>query len=141
MDDHPVVMADMQLIDFGSLREWPSHFPAGCPPNDAADLDGVVYMLVATNPSTADDFKCARDRGTFRNKPECLRASLSCALDADHLNEVREASPRLANHITACAALNADHGKIKQTGKPGHYSMWLRERHLSIGHELFKVLS
>ena len=120
--------------------EWPSHVPVGCPPPDAADLSGTVFMLVATDPPTPRDMVCAMERHSFRNKPPCLRAALSCARDAEHLRELRQGVPRLAKHLVARAALTTEHGKIKQTGRQGHYSMWLRARYLGTVHSLFEVL-
>lgn len=123
-----------------SEPEWPAHFPPGCPPQDAANLGGVVYLLVAADPPAVADMECAIDRGTHIDKPECLRASLSCARGSDHLQELRGRIKRLRNHRVASAQVQADHGKIKQTGAPGHYSMWLRAKYLKIGHTLFRVL-
>lgn len=51
-------------------KEWPDHFPPGCPPADAHDLSGIVYMLVATDPPTPEDMECAIDRKSFIGKPE-----------------------------------------------------------------------
>lgn len=119
--------------------EWPLHFPSSCPPSDANDLNGAVYMLVATDPPTAKDMECAIDRKTFRNKPECLRASLSCTFDPDHLSELRDNVPRLAAHMIASGNLEPKHGKIMQTGAPLHQSMWLRAKYLTVGHTMFKV--
>lgn len=120
--------------------EWPSHFPADCPPQDAVDLSGSVYLLVATNPPTATDMECAIDRGSFLNSPQCQRASLSCARTPEHLYELRRGVKRLRNHLVAGGQFQSAHGKIKQTGAPGHYSMWLRAKYLQMGHTLFKVI-
>lgn len=122
-----------------SEAEWPAHFPPCCPPSDAQALSGVVYMLVGSSPPTPKDMECAMDRGSFRGKPECLRASLSCARDPEHLRQLRANAPRLAKHLVAAAKLRAEHGKIKQTGAAAHYSMWLRAKYLSIGHAQFAV--
>ena len=54
---------------------------------------------------------------------------------------LRANSKRLRNHLVAKAELKAEHGKIKQTGAPGHYSLWLRAAHLAVGPLLFKVSS
>lgn len=121
--------------------EWPTHFPPGCPPKDADDLSGTVYMLVETNPPTPKDMQCAVERKTFIGKPECGRASLSCARDSDHLRDLRGNSKRLRRHHIAGGVFNAGHGKIQQTGSAGHYSVWLRAAVLSIGHTLFSVQS
>jgi len=119
--------------------DWPSHFPADCPPDDANALDGNVYMLVETDPPTPKDTECAMDRGSHPNKPSCVRAALSCARSRDHLEELQREVPRLRRHVVAVAALGPEHGKIKQTGREDHYSMWMRAKYLHIGHTLFKV--
>lgn len=124
-----------------AVAEWPQHFPAGCPPKDADDLSGIVYMLVETDPPTPTDMKCAVDRGSFIGQPECDRASISCARDSQHLRDLRGNSKRLRRHLIANGTFSPEHGKIKQTRGPGHYSMWLRAKYLSIGHTLFKVQS
>ena len=119
--------------------EWPAHFPADCPPQDADALSGMVYMLVATDPPTARDMECAMDRGSYKNDSPCLRAALSCARSRNHLEELRERFPRLRKHAIGAAPLAPEHGKIKQTRGHGHYSMWLRAKHLRVGHTLFQV--
>lgn len=121
--------------------EWPAHFPPACPPRDAEDLRGTVYMLVATDPPTPTDMECAIDRRTFIGKPECARASLSCARDPEHLADLRRNSKRMRNFLIASAAFSAEHGKIMQTGGPEHYSMWLRRHALSVAHTMFTVPS
>lgn len=79
------------------------------------------------------------DRDTHKKGAPCLRASLSCAREEMHLQELREGVPRLRNHLIGAAELQPEHGKIKQTGRQGHYSMWLRAQWLKIGHTLFEV--
>lgn len=118
---------------------WPSHFPACCPPTDAHDLGGTVFLLVATDPPTALDFECAKERGTFKGKDECRRASLSCGVTLEYITELRDSSPRLKCHLIASAKLSASDGKIKQVGSPGHHSMWLRQASLQTGTALFQV--
>lgn len=122
--------------------EWPAHYPTRCPPNDAVDLNHTVFMLVATNPATSEDTRSAKDRDSHKNHPECERVSLSCALSALHLSEIRPLPrmKRLRDHLIASATFAPAHGKIKQTLGPGHYSMWLRASALSVAHTLFKVI-
>lgn len=119
--------------------EWPPHFPKCCPPADAADLSGTVLLLVATDPPTDTDFECAIDRNSFLGKDECQRASISCGRERNHLTSLRANSKRLRNHLIAVAELLPEHGKIAQTGGPGHYSMWLRAKILRTAHNLFMV--
>jgi hypothetical protein len=96
-------------------------------------------MLVASDPPTANDMKCAMDRGSHPNKPPCLRAALSCARSRGHLEELRQEVPRLRSHVIAGAVLGPEHGKIQQTGREDHHSIWLCARYLRIGHTLFTV--
>lgn len=96
-------------------------------------------MLVKTEPPTANDMECAMDRGTHTSKPPCWRAALSCARSRDHLEELRQGLAHFRSRVVAVAVLGPEHGKIKQTGRDGHYSVWLRARYLHIGHTLFKV--
>lgn len=119
--------------------QWPSHFPACCPPADADDLGGPVFLLVATDPPTAPDLESAKERDTFKGKDECRRASLSCGVTLEYITELRDNSPRLKYHLIASARLTAADGKIKQVGSPGHHSMWLRRASLQNGTTLFQV--
>lgn len=79
------------------------------------------------------------DRGTHKNSDPCERAALSCARDIEHLKELRQSVPRLKRHLIGAAKLESRHGKIKQTGRQGHYSLWLRAKYLTVGHTLFEV--
>jgi hypothetical protein len=99
-------------------------------------------MFVATSPPTREDTKSAKDRGSHKEHPECERVSLSCALSAKHLAEIRPLPQmkRLRNHKIAQATFRPEHGRIKKTLGPGHYSMWLRESVLSVAHEMFQVI-
>jgi hypothetical protein len=83
--------------------------------------------------------ECAIDRGSFKGQDECLRASISCAREPEHLRQLRSNSKRLRHHFIAVAHLLPQHGKIAQTGGPGHYSLWLRSDVLPTAHTLFKV--
>ena len=98
-------------------------------------------MLVASSTPTTKDMECAIDRGTHVNKPLCWRAALSCGLDSEHVKELRASVTRLRDHLVAKATLAAEHGKIMQTGKPGHHSLWLRAACLAVAHTMFKVQS
>lgn len=121
--------------------EWPRHFPPGCPPTDAHDLAGLVLYLVGSSPPTSEDFESAAERGAFPDAPDCHRAALSCGLTLDYITKLRDDVPRLRSKMIAQANLQPEHGKLKQTGKPGHHSMWLRAAALSSAPALFEVIS
>lgn len=119
---------------------WPHHFPANCPPTDARDLSDTTYYLVENNPPVAADFRSALEKGWFKTQPQCERASLSCGLSEPYILQLRKAIPRLSNHLVSTSTLTKDDGKIKQTGKPGHHSMWLCDLVLNNAPKLFKVV-
>ena len=118
---------------------WPTHFPRNCPPPDADSLSHVVYYLVASKPPIPDDFRSALERGSFVGKPECQRASLSCGLKFDDISSLQKSIPRLRNFMVSIAKLREEHGKIMQTGNPGHYSLWLFGNALLAAPKLFEV--
>lgn len=131
-------MSNSRTMDISP--EWPAHFPPGCPPADARDLDGPVLYLVSSNPPVAKDFESAAQRGAYPGAPACERAALSCGLTLDYITTLRKAVPRLRPMMIAQALLGAECGKLKQTGKPGHHSMWLRAAALERAPSLFKVI-
>lgn len=126
-----------------ALPEWPetfAHPEHPCPPTDAIDLDGEVFVLVANPQPTADDFRSALQRGVFLDKPHPLRAGLSCALTATALERRRKRVPRLRDHHVAQARLHPVHGKHKQTTDDvTHYTMWLRTAALRDAPSLFST--
>lgn len=104
--------------------EWPAHVPACCPPSDAVDAAGELFYA-AHQPVLAEDLLSAKERGAYAKDDECLRAALSFWSARDRV----EALLRLPSHRGKAllrAALRAEHGRMKQTGKPEHYSVWFR---------------
>ena len=99
-----------------------------------------MLYLVKNNPPTSADFLSASQRGTFVGKPECLRASLSCGLTRSYIRQLQANIPNLRSMHVAESVLHSEHGKIQQTGKPGHYSMWLRRVALAKAPTLFRVV-
>lgn len=122
-----------------SLGEWPEHFPPACPPVDARELSDCVYYLVNHDPCQRSDFSSAAERGVFPTAPECERAALSCGLSLTYIRGLKAAVARLRFYKVAMGELLPIHGKLKQTGRPGHYSMYLRAAWLERATELFKV--
>jgi hypothetical protein len=137
------VIAEMRedLLNEHPTDKWPDHFGEDCPPASAGALDRVIFYLVEACPPTADDFKCAIDRGFFAQHPHCLRAGLSCAVEAAALERRRERVPRLRTHRIASASLSASHGRYEQTTSArDHYTMWLRQRALATAPTLFSCM-
>ena len=72
-------------------KDWPE----GCPPDDAADADAIVYYVVKEDPCIPDDFLSQAERGRAMCGDSCCRGGLSVwtsEVDARHLAEVH---PRL----------------------------------------------
>jgi hypothetical protein len=118
---------------------WPEHFPSCCPPANADYLAGTIMYLVLANPPTPEDFASAMERNVFKDRDPCLRAGLSCGLEAESLLDLKRNAKRLRQHQIASAELRSDDGMIQKTLGPGHYTMWLRASTLSQAHLLFKV--
>jgi len=92
------------------------------------------------HPPNATDFRSALERGVFAGQPECQRAALSCGLEKDYLSALRKGIPRLRRFMISRAKLGPEHDRIKQTGNPGHYSLWLFANALLLAPTLFEVL-
>lgn len=121
-------------------REWPAHFPADCPPKNAAPISQPVFRFVESDPPIPADFESYLEKGIGEGQPDCLRAALSCFLDKNYPIELRRVSKLWRRHHIATASLTAQDGVIKQTGKkPEHYSLWLRAAALSNATKLFSV--
>lgn len=101
---------------------FPDDWPAGCPPDDAEDASGDVFRVVKANPPTPEDLKSYHELGISRGDP-ILRCGISVfrlLSDAEH------ASRKFRNlgKVLAKAALQPQHGKTKQTGRPTHTTWW-----------------
>ena len=118
---------------------WSATLPAHCPPADASAPLGDVYRLLSSIPPSPDDMKTPAELDKFKNQDECLRSSLSCAIDLQHIEDLRGSTPRFKEYKVAVASLDGSHGVIKQTGRPGHYSLWLFAAVLAQANTLFKA--
>lgn len=70
------------------------HLPVNCPPGDAQEASGNVYMLVSENPPKPEDFLSKREK--HRDKPpfepnekECRACGLSVYTEIAELLYVR----------------------------------------------------
>jgi hypothetical protein len=116
--------------------EWPSHFPANCPPPSARPINERVYRRTG---GTSDDWLSAKEKGTFKNGPPAMRAALSCFVDRTALEEAIAVHEEWPAREIVCADLTPEHGEIEQTGKdPHHHSLWLRRLALAAHAVLFR---
>ncbi len=122
---------------------WPLHFPTSCccPPEDARKINDEVFFLVRQDPPLADDFQSASEKGLHPMGEQCERAALSTGIQLDYIIDLRKVIPSFRHRLISCARLEESHGRIKQTGKPGHHSLWLTAEALLSAPTIFKVLS
>jgi hypothetical protein len=87
----------------------------------------MVYQFIETDPPTIQDIQSAAEKGRFKGKCECLRSSLSCYKNIDFIREIHNSGGRFGSfHIAGCH-LDAEMGRIEQTGNPAHHSLWLKK--------------
>jgi hypothetical protein len=116
-------------------REWPSHFPEGCPYSDALDARGEMFRFVPP-----DGDRWTPTPGYF-NRPPCVRAALSCYPTRESLEAMGRIVPRFRGASIMRAILEPRHGKVQQTGRPPHHSVWLRAAVLAKADDLFTVVA
>lgn len=119
-------------------QEWPAHMAElpGCPQTEGASpVNCLVYRRVT---GSDDDWRSYRERGkTSTKKKMCQLAALSSYIDLTEFRkilDVHESWPVLGIVV---ADLRPEHGVIKQTNGPHHYSLWLRRRFYENCAELF----
>lgn len=111
---------------------WPEHFPPGCPGDRGAETSGMIFQFVRTNPATELDIRSAMETGKHELKCACLRSSLSCYINIEHIAEVKKCGGYWAQcHIASCN-VRPEMGRIMQTGSRNHHSLWLKKESLSI---------
>jgi hypothetical protein len=125
-------------------RAFPDHFPAGCPPQDAAPADGVVYRITKNNPPTPEDFLSFYEEGKQLrgNSPvaQCRSRGLSVYREIEDARHQLAALPALGDHI-AEGVLTEQHGvtKLTPTKRPTHTTWWCFDR--INRHSGFKVIN
>ena len=117
------------------LPEWPPHFPVGCPGDDTEPVSGDVYRLVRNE----RDWQSWKGRG-LRDGNDCVLSSLSCRRTLKDAQDFRRSMVRYRNASIVHGVLTPEHGRIKQTGDPPHFSLWLRMVHLLAHATLFSTV-
>lgn len=108
--------------------EWLEQLPSDCPPNSAyPPEDFVCFRLMSFDPPHIEDFYSQRrmnPQKTYKT-PECRARSLSILSDLNSLEDMMK-FPTLRNKIPFKITLSPESGPIMQTGKPSHYSWWVK---------------
>lgn len=116
----------------GTESIWPDHFPPDCPGEHGDPTEGIVYQFVRTNPPTRIDVASASEQGKFPDACPCQRVALSCYKDPEHLKQIQCSGGFWASCDIASCMLTPEMGRIKQTGKPKHHSLWLTKTALPV---------
>ena len=111
---------------------WPDHYPSGCPGDRGSETNGTVFQFVRSKTPTDLDILSAMEKGTHKNKCQCLRASLSCYITFDFIKEIHDSGGLFSDWLIASCNLNPEMGRILQTGKPEHHSLWLKKASLPV---------
>jgi hypothetical protein len=104
--------------------EFPSDFPAGCPPTDASDAEGPAFRVVTRPELHPDDFRTYAELGLAPGGDPCRRHGLSVFRSLDEARHQLNLRPYLGSHI-APGELTPAAGKSKLTNpRTGHITWW-----------------
>ncbi|HEY9707457.1 MAG TPA: hypothetical protein V6D48_04575 [Oculatellaceae cyanobacterium] len=110
-----------------------NHLPPNCPPEDAKEASGNVYMLVNDNTPKPEDFQSKRekhpDKPPFEpNERECNACGLSVYTEISELLSTRSRHRGFRKMKLALGKLTSDLGVIKPTpslDSPSHNTFWV----------------
>jgi hypothetical protein len=108
-----------------TVVNWPSFFPAQCPPLEANDASTEVFRLVSSNPPPVSDFESWAQRHPKRWMGNCKASGLSVfTAKSDALRLVRRVPGMLT--LIASAELSPEAGKLMHTPRDGnsHHTWW-----------------
>lgn len=124
-------------------RQWPPHFPAGCPPAAATVVDEALFRIVAHDPPKPDDFRSYLEMGLREAEDPCKRAGLSAygtQFQAKRkMEQLSRNSPLVRDFFVACATLTPAQGAVSKAGSRGHRTLWLSAAALATAPEQFRV--
>ncbi|MCB4782065.1 MAG: hypothetical protein LGB70_04385 [Sulfurovum sp.] len=113
-------------------------YPDNCPPENAECYDGNIYLYIRHNPAEPEDAYTAYEKGTFKRKDPCQRKSLSCGIEIDYLESIKDLFPISGGWFHAKAVIECTDGVLKQTNNNKyHHSLWLE---ISIRNIFYKRL-
>jgi len=105
---------------------WPTHFPIGCPPEDATEAEGEVFRFTRPPEVSEADFRSHVERG-LRPASDCEAAGLSVYTDVSDALAAWEAIPGMRRRNLARGALTPEHGAMRPTPRemtPSHHTWW-----------------
>ena len=107
------------------MRDFPDHYPASCPPENAVGGHGIVFRIVRDASIESSDFISHYDAGTAKTADECSRRGLSVFDSYEGARHRMNLSPHLGTRV-AQGGLDARAGMISPP-KPssGHMTWWV----------------
>ncbi|CQJ26375.1 hypothetical protein WFK62_13695 [Yersinia enterocolitica] len=111
---------------------WPSFYPSNVPPNESTDASGVFYRLVRVNPPSDQCFQSTHEEQPHRHKKlkgDALQNVFGASFysDKNRAIDTRDKFPEaLGDRLLAEGDLQPYMGKMKQTFKPFHFTVWLK---------------
>lgn len=122
-----------------SAVRWPAHIQSipQCPPSDALPASGTLYRRRDDGLSRKERYD-NEGKGHKLKKDICQCAALSCYDDLTLLREILKVHEGWSDGGIVQAKLAHEHGLIKKTNGPGHYSLWLNAQTHAQYAELFR---
>jgi hypothetical protein len=115
------------------MKSFRDHLPNNCPPEDASDASGNLYMLVNDSMIKPEDFLSKREK--HRDKPplepnevECRACGLSVYTEISELLTTRSRHPGFRKMKPALGKLTSEQGVMKHTpskDSPSHHTWWV----------------
>lgn len=112
---------------------YPKHYPAQCPPADAAETSGTFYRLIKGDTPEPDEFlpfwltKGAESQKRWKkNGKDCVSCGLSISANIGNLKDRISPSTRYRKIVKV--TLDAGMGKIKSTPNhtdASHHTWWV----------------
>lgn len=113
------------------MSEWPTWFPAGCPPEDTAPSDAQFFRLVDSSEITEQDFwshaerlEAGLDKPRRRPPDPCMAAGVSVHDSQAAADKNRSAFGALRTKKIAAGDLQNSGAVKRTTNSPGHHTWW-----------------
>lgn len=111
------------------MYNWPTHYPAQCPPSHAVELTGTVYRFINGRSPADVDFLSHYERKPDRDwgNDTCKAMGLSVLRSIEDCQTMRAGVPALRKKRIAVASINGSAGVIASTPShacEGHKTWW-----------------
>jgi hypothetical protein len=111
-----------------TVVNWPSFFPAQCPPSEAKDASAVVFRIVSSNPPGVSDFESWAQRRPKKWAGNCDASGLSVFTEISDALQMMRRVPGMSvpGKVIANANLSPEAGKLMHTPRDGnsHHTWW-----------------